>query len=93
MVWAAPSFAYHWVEFIPCGYDFADDDRLIPDTVRAPHFDKMYVHRGHIVGAYAGDREAGQKGPPCSVLVLVNGVRRPVVGTLQEVMDKLRGSP
>ena len=64
---------------------------LIPDTGESPHFIDMYIHRAHIVGAFQAQRRPEQKGPVCTVLVLSSGIRRPVIGSLKEVMGKLRG--
>ena len=88
---AAPSFAYQWVTFEPCGFNMPDTEEMIPDTMRAPHYRTMYIHRAHIIGMFQVDARLGQKGPACSVLVLSNGITRPVIGTIEEVVNKIRG--
>ncbi len=77
--------------FEPCGYITDDQGGIIADTKASPHFDHMYVHRSHVVGIFEVERIPEHKGPICTNLVLVNGIKRPVIGSIQEVLQKLRG--
>ena len=69
-----------------------DKGGMVPDTEASPHFDEMYVHRAHVVGIFEVKRIPEHKGPLCTILVLVDGTKRPVVGSMKEVIGKLRGS-
>ena len=88
----APSFAYKWVEFEPCGFVQPDDgdwDIEYTDTKRAPNLDAFIVDPGQVTVIWAAKRGPQHKGPPCVTVILKNGNSRHVLGTKEEVMKKL----